>query len=71
MTASFRALACGAALLALDVSADLEVCSGPDLKRLAEAALARARSAEIDAVVVGGAVVAGVAVTTMRPVMNV
>ena len=43
-----------AALQALDVSADLEICSGPDLKRLAEAALARARSAEIDAVVVGG-----------------
>jgi len=43
-----------AALEALDVSADLEICSGPDLKRLAEAALARARSAEIDAVVVGG-----------------
>src|SRR5262245_2719152 len=43
-----------AALEALEVSADLKVCSGPDLKRLAEAALARANSAEIDAVVVGG-----------------
>src|SRR5262245_24660345 len=43
-----------AALEALEVSADLKVCSGPDLKRLAESALARAKSAEIDAVVVGG-----------------
>ena len=43
-----------AALQALDVSADLEVCSGPDLKHFAEGALARAQAAEIDAVVVGG-----------------
>jgi YegS/Rv2252/BmrU family lipid kinase len=61
-----------AALEALDVSADLEICSGPDLKRLAEAALARAQSAEIDAVVVGGGdgsirTVAGVLVETSVP----
>ena len=43
-----------AALEALDVSAEFEFCSGPDLKRFAEGALARAQAAEIDAVVVGG-----------------
>jgi diacylglycerol kinase family enzyme len=43
-----------AALEALDVAADLEICSGHDLKRLAEAALARVQAAEVDAVVIGG-----------------
>src|SRR5262245_109683 len=43
-----------AALEALDLAVDLEFCGGPDLKRLAEIALVRAKAAEIDAVVVGG-----------------
>src|SRR5262245_44147944 len=43
-----------AALEALDLVADLEFCGGPDLKRLAEIALVRAKAAEIDALVVGG-----------------
>jgi diacylglycerol kinase family enzyme len=43
-----------AALEALDVAAEFEFCRGQDLKRLAEAALARAKAAEIAAVVVGG-----------------
>jgi diacylglycerol kinase family enzyme len=38
----------------MNVAADLEFCSGQDLKRLAESALARAKAGEIDAVVVGG-----------------
>ena len=43
-----------ATLEALDVAAEFEFCRGQDLKRLAEAALARAKAAEIVAVVVGG-----------------
>ncbi len=42
------------ALGAMNVAAELAFCSGADLKRLAEGALARAKTGEIDAVVVGG-----------------
>jgi YegS/Rv2252/BmrU family lipid kinase len=42
------------ALDALDVTAELNFCSGHELQTLAEAALARAKAGEIDAVVVGG-----------------
>jgi len=38
----------------LDVAAEFSFCSGHELKRLAETALARAKAGEIDAVVVGG-----------------
>jgi len=38
----------------LDVEAGLVFCSGPELKPLAEKALAKAKAGEIDAVVVGG-----------------
>jgi diacylglycerol kinase family enzyme len=38
----------------LDVAAELEFCSGPELKCLAESALARAKAGEIGAVAVGG-----------------
>jgi diacylglycerol kinase family enzyme len=39
---------------ALDVTADLTFCAGPELKTQAEAALARAEAGEIDRLVVGG-----------------
>ena len=42
------------ALDALGVAAELAFCSGPELKTLAEATLARAKAGEIDAVIVGG-----------------
>jgi diacylglycerol kinase family enzyme len=42
------------ALEALNVAAEIHVCSGSELKQLAETALTRARAGEIGAVVVGG-----------------
>src|SRR5438552_2394055 len=38
----------------LNVAAELRFCTGPELRKLADMALARAKAGEIDAVVVGG-----------------
>jgi diacylglycerol kinase family enzyme len=56
----------------LNVAAELRFCTGPELRKLADMALARAKAGEIDAVVVGGGdgsirTVAGVLANTGVP----